>query len=127
MNGAGCPQPLQELFRAINHKGRYQPIVSAVARPDAVCKTAELSGTLRLPLFTLEDIGGAVTSGHLFPPNIISVWLDSRVLSLDFPMSVLRSEIPIEEKDSFLRDLITCREQAYKTACIEGHVYLLNR
>ena len=82
---------------------------------------------MKLPPFGIDEVAGVVTSGQLFPPHLLSIQSSSRVFSIDFPLSVLRSNIPVEEKEMFLRDLIAYREQSYKTTFFEGQVYFLNR
>jgi hypothetical protein len=127
INGAGCPEPLQDVFRAINSKGGYVPMAALNAPPGVLCKTSELSGTVRLPSFYIHDLTGAVTSGKLFPDRVIVPTITSRVLNLDFPLHVLKSERPLEEKQAFLSDLITFRNLSYRTSSFKGRVYLLNR
>ena len=126
-NYSGCPEALQRVFRTIEEKGRYLPLLRGVLREGSLFKTATLSGTMKLPQFKISDVAGAVTSGQLFPPNVLTVAANSRVFSIDFPLSVLRSSIPVEEKEAFLRDLIAYREQSHKTTFFEGQVYFLNR
>jgi len=126
-NCSGCPEALQRVFQTIEEKGRYLPILRSDLREGSLFKTATLSGTMKLPQFKISDVAGAVTSGQLFPPNVLTVLSNSRVFSIDFPLSVLRSNISVEEKETFLRDLIAYREQSHKTSFFEGQVYFLNR
>jgi len=63
----------------------------------------------------------------LFPPGIITVQANARVLDVDFPVSVLKSHIPPAEKEAFLRDLLTLRRRACRTTFYEGRILLLNR
>ncbi len=123
----GCPLPMEYLFRSILEQGRYVPIVDRRQRADAVFRAVPHSGMLAMPSFTLEDIESAATSERLFPPNVIRLQSDSRVFNIDFPVSILRAEMPSEEKETFLRDLIVFREQSYRTTFFEGQVYILNR
>ena len=123
----GCPWPLEQIFRAILDIGRYVPRLDRRASGDGVFRTVTHSGTMTLPSFALEDLELAAKSDRLFPPNVIRVLADSRVFNIDFPISVLRADISIAEKELFLKDLITIREQACKTTFFEGRVYILNR
>jgi hypothetical protein len=50
-----------------------------------------------------------------------------RVFNIDFPVSVLESDLPGAEKETFLKDLILYREQGCRTTYFEGPVYILNR
>ncbi|MEW6049937.1 MAG: hypothetical protein AB1644_02600 [Candidatus Zixiibacteriota bacterium] len=123
----GCPAPLTLLFESILQVGRYMPVVTRHHWRDAVCRAVPHSGTLSLPPFALADMEAAATTERLFPPNIIKAGTNVRVLNIDFPITVLRDDIPPSEKESFLRELIVVREQSYRTSFFEGSIYILNR
>jgi hypothetical protein len=123
----GCPWPLEHVFRSILQIGRYFPALERRYQPDSVFRAMAQSGSLVMPGFELGDIETAATSDRLFPPNTLQVSPDSRVFNIDFPASVLRADLPPDEKELFLRDLITIREQACRTTFFEGRVYILNR
>jgi len=127
-NGSGCPVPLENVFRAIASKGRYLPIAKRITScRDSVYKAATCSGTVKVPSFGVDDLISAAVSGRLFPPGIISVSSDCRVFNIDFPLSVLESDISLQDKELFLQDLIAFREQSCRTSLFEGRIYLLNR
>ncbi|HUV31181.1 MAG TPA: hypothetical protein VMY05_08855 [Acidobacteriota bacterium] len=126
-NCTGCPEALQHVFHAIERKGRYMPVRCETLWTGVVYKAAPLTGTVTLPSFSLDDVATAVASGRLYPPHVLRVQPASRVLSIDFPLSVLRSNTSIEEKGLFLRDLIAYRESSHRITYFTGHVYLLNR
>ncbi len=123
----GCPAALGLLFRAINRTGGYIPALSSGVRPNTPLKVASVTGRLTLPSFDLRDLVSAAASERLYPPNLIRVASDCRVLNIDFPVSVLASESTTEEKEAFLHDLILYREQSRRTAVFDGQVYILNR
>ncbi|MDH4156397.1 MAG: hypothetical protein OEW00_03865 [candidate division Zixibacteria bacterium] len=123
----GCPLPLDYFFRAVNQVGRYQPVVDRRKNPDSITKVASLSGFACPPPFTLDDLKAAAVSDRRFPPNVVNVRAHRRILSVDYPMAVLLSEIPVNEKEAFLKDLIALREQNRKTSFYNGQVYILNR
>ena len=123
----GCPTPLDYLFRAVLDHGRYAPMLEPTSIPETPFKVIVPDAWLTLPSFTLEDLWSAAQSGRLFPTEIVEVRMSGRVVNIDFPMSVLEADLPIEEKEAFLKDLILYRRQSCRTACIEGPVYMLNR
>jgi len=124
----GCPQPLDCIFLSIIQKGRYLPSIDRNnASPESITKSKPLSGSITLPFFNLEDLNAAVETDKLFPVNILNIIARHRFLNIDYPMSVLTSEITPREKEVFLKELITIREQNRRTSFYEGHVYLLNR
>lgn len=123
---AGCPYPLEYIFRAVEKVGRYQQIIGHQVDSGNVTRTASFTATLELPCFGLARLKKAAQSDRLFPPRIVKAIPSYRVLHIDFPVSVLMSDIPLSEKETFLRELIGLREQSQKTAFYQGRIYLLN-
>lgn len=123
----GCPDGFNVLFNEIKGAGRYVRFVEDSGRRDHLLKGSGDDTIMTIPGFTLADLRMAALSGDLFPSRIVRVVPDCRVIAIDFPISVLRADIPVEEKQSFLHDLISLREQANRTSVIEGRVYILNR
>lgn len=122
----GCPAALENLFEAIIEKGRYLPVLDRRRRSDVIAGAISPSGYVQAPSFSLADLKMAVTADRLFPVGLLDIRVNRRVLNIDYPMSVLRSEISIDEKNLFLRDLITLREQNRCTSFYRGQVFLLN-
>jgi len=124
---SGCPLSLETLFRAAGFHGRYFPITGPSSGSGSVTTTIPVTAILSLPSFRIEDMKTAATAERLFPPGVLRVESDCRILDIDFPMTVLASYIPASEKEAFFRDLILIRQQRRKTTSYRGHVYLLNR
>ncbi len=124
---SGCPTAMDFLFRTILSKGRYQKGQKSGTRPDTPFRVDEPSAWLTLPAFTLVDMISAASSDRYFPPSVLNLRTPFRIFNIDFPLSVLESDLPREEKEAFLRDLILFREQARRTTYFEGPVYILNR
>jgi hypothetical protein len=93
----------------------------------AVTRPISFSARLTLPPFSNHDLAEAAISDQFFPPRILSPRTSSRVLSIDYPISVLDSDSSLEEKQAFLQDLITLREQSHRTSLYDGQVFVLNR
>lgn len=123
---SGCPHSLENLFRAIRSFGDYIPIIERNASDSSLMRLCSLSGTMTLPSFNLADINSALESDHLFPPNIIEAKSDCRILNIDFPMSVLLSNAPTDEKELFFKELVILRLQSRKFSYHEGQVYIFN-
>lgn len=126
-NGSGCPAPLSALFETILSKGQYRPAVDCHVRCRTPLKRSTASAWLTPPRFSLKDLLSAAATKRFFPPDVIKARTSYRVLNIDFPLSVLASDSPVEEKEAFLHDLILYREQTSRTLYFEGPVYLLNR
>jgi len=122
----GCPSALENLFDAISEKGRYVPVFDRLCRSDVISGAAVPLGYVETPTFSLSDLKIAVTADRLFPAGLLDIRVNRRVLNIDYPTTVLRSEISIDEKDLFLRDLIALREQNRRTSFYSGQVFLLN-
>ena len=123
---SGCPLPLEALFKAILARGCYVPYFDGTYGTNTILKSRCPDNFVTLPAFDLNDLKNAAASERLFPPEVVRVFSSRRVVNVDFPLTVLDSEIPAEEKESFLRELIAFREQANRTVFFEGTVYILN-
>jgi hypothetical protein len=123
----GCPAIIGYLFQHILRKGTYLPDGGSGNFSDTVLRSQTFSGHLTLPPFNLTDLERAAFTEQFFPPYVIAVQTDRRVFNIDFPLSVLRADIPIEEKEQFLKDMVLIREQSCRTTFFEGQVYILNR
>ncbi|MDD3732038.1 MAG: hypothetical protein PHU88_06650 [candidate division Zixibacteria bacterium] len=122
----GCPLPLEIIFKAILARGSYVPVYECREFHDTIFKARRLNNIISLPTFELVDLKAAAMSERLFPPDIIKVFSSTRIVNIDFPLTVLDSDLPLDEKESFLRELIAYREQANRTIFLEGTVYILN-
>ncbi len=123
----GCPLSIQILFRDILNRGEYSSAVDHRELHDVVVKVPSPSALVTLPPFSLAEMQSAAVSDRLFPPGFLRPSTNSRIVSIDFPLSVLRSDISGEEKESFLRELIVFRNRNRRTSCYTGQVFILNR
>jgi len=123
----GCPTSLDLLFRAVLAHGQYSLTADPQFQPGTPFRVHHPTAWLTLPEYHLQDLFSAASSGHRFPPGVINARTPYRVFNIDFPISVLASDIPVEEKEIYLRDLILFREQSCRTAYFNGPVYILNR
>jgi len=80
----GCPTSLSNLFRAIAKAGRYLSLVDHFAESDSLTRMAVLTATLDLPIFTLENVKTAAVSDRAFPPGLVRVKTNKRILDIDF-------------------------------------------
>ncbi len=124
---SGCPAALELLFRAILSRGRYLPTVENDDAAETITRLTSFSATVKIPAFSLDDLKTAASAERLFPPGLARLESTWRALNIDFPLSVLTSPIPIEEKQRFLRELILLRRRARRTSSYQGRIYLLNR
>lgn len=122
----GCPPGLLRLMAEIDAVGRYAPYLSEWYTVDPLVRCARADAVLFPPRLTLQDLCQAALSGVLVPPGLVRVGAEDRILAVDFPLSVLRSAMPIEQKTAFLHDLISLRRQANRTSIVQGRVYILN-
>lgn len=124
---AGCPTPLAALFAELESAGRYFQADDDQPESGSVTGHLPVSGKLTLTDFELTELTSAALTDQLFPPHLIRINCRRRILGIDFPTRILLSELPIEEKESFLKDLIALRRQCHRTSVYTGEVYLLNR
>jgi hypothetical protein len=124
---AGCPASLETLFRSIKTCGLWSPVVEITGDDQAVTRLTEYSAIVTIPAFGLDALKTAASAERLFLPGLAVVESIWRALNIDFPMTVLTSPIPIEEKQRFLRELILLRRRTRRTSSYQGRIYLLNR
>lgn len=124
---AGCPYPLELIFKMVLKKSEYYPVIERRRRSDALTKSRSYDSVISLPSFCINDLKSAVKSDRLFPALIFNIVPKSRVFNIDFPMSVLLAEISLSEKEAFLKELIALRIQRKKAVYYTGQVYLLNQ
>lgn len=122
----GCPRSLSRLLGLAERVGGYRLLGQEETITSTPIRVNEVTARLSLPKLDLKRLQGAADSLNLFPPNIISIACTQRVLNVDFPVSVLKSDRPDSDKQDFLRDLITLRERTRRTRMLEGRVYLMN-
>ncbi len=123
----GCPQPLDQFIGTILTKGRLVPLAETPATYKSDTCSLDTCGIMTLPDFTLSDLVSAATSDRLYPFGLIRPRIRSRILNIDFPLSVLRSDSSLDDKNGFLNDLLSLRQQNSRVVWYEGRVYLLNR
>lgn len=82
---------------------------------------------IALPSYSWDEIRSLSRGGLLFPPNCLNVAMDNRVIGLDFPLRVLKSNADMEEKREFLRQLIHLRLRSDRSTVFGGRVYFLGR
>jgi hypothetical protein len=123
----GCPNPLEQLVRTILTKGRIVPLAEKTPAFKSRTCSLDTCGIMSLPDFALADLASAATSDRLYPFGLIRPRIRSRILNIDFPLSVLRSDSSLDDKNGFLNDLLSLRQRNSRVVWYEGRVYLLNQ
>jgi len=80
-----------------------------------------------LPRYTRDEVLALVDENLLLPPDYLNINLDNRVVGLDYPVSVLSSNVDIEEKRSFLNDLIRMRLLSNRSMVFGGKVFYMGK
>ena len=127
LNSGGCSVSLSNLFRYFEKHGGYRLIKNKKALSDSLTKIHLFKAKCKLPAITLSDVIDAVKIGNLYPPMITSVQSPIRMLNIDYPISVLKADISMNEKEEFLKELLLLREETEKTSFYQGSIYLFNR
>jgi len=127
-NTSGFPIPLYSLFLSIVNTRTHVAIEQRPFETESkLLRQVSPTCVIEPPDFVLKDLINAVTSGLLFPFNLVTVQIRRRVFCIDFPVSILRSSRSLEDKEAFLHDLIALRETSSKTSRFCGEVFFLNR
>jgi hypothetical protein len=123
----GCSAALDHLFTAISNNGRYYPLINPIQEGDTLVRFGVGGTLLTLPDATLDDLKAAASTAHLYPGGLIAIQAALRAYSLDIPFSILAEDSPLEDKATFLKELISLRLQSQRTTVVSGHVYILNK
>ncbi len=126
-NCESCSPVVLTLFEYFEKNGGYKMLRYQKSLSDSLMKIHRFKTSVEIPKVSLDNLVKTVETNILFPPNILKVGTDIRILYIDFPVSTLMADNSIIEKEVFLRELILLREQTEKTSTYEGKVYLLNR
>jgi len=78
------------------------------------------------PIFSLADLGRIALRGRLLPRGLVRIDQPDRVLGIDYAVSILRESVPVEEKESFLHQLLLWRMATDRIAYYNGSVYMFN-
>lgn len=122
----GCPFPMELIFRSVLENGRVVPFFERKQKSDSLTRIQNITSFVELPGFSLLDLKNGAQSERYFPPDVINIQSQLRVFNIDYPLSILSSDISIDEKRAFLREMVNLREQSQKTAYYQGKIYLLN-
>jgi hypothetical protein len=82
---------------------------------------------INLPRYSRNEIIRLADAKVQFPLDYINLNLENRVVGLDYPINVLRSNVEIEEKRSFLNDLIRMRLLSNRSMVFGGKVFYMGR
>lgn len=122
----GYAEGLRYLLTAIDSIGRFAPHLAEWTAGEPLLRTSTADAVLFPPTLTIDDLCAAASDNCLLPAGLVRIEADSRILAIDFPASVLLSDLPIDQKTAFLHDLISLRRQTNKTAIVQGRVYIMN-
>ncbi len=123
----GCPEGLRLLFDLIDTRGGFQTEMSFDGLTTGLMRRRNYSCLLSLPRPTFEDVEHAARTQDCYPVRIVLAATAVRGLQIDLSVAVLNSDLPVAEKEAYLRDLIIYRHQSARTTSYEGRIYLFNR
>jgi hypothetical protein len=103
----------------------YHP--GSFADPSSAFENFENSTALNiLPVFKKEGVLDSVSRGLLFPLGVTRFVIPQRVLGLELSCSVLAANVPLSEKNLFLKELLSYRMKSKKTRYYQESVFLFN-
>jgi hypothetical protein len=104
----------------IYHPGSYADISSAF---DSFENSIAIN---ILPVFKKEKVLNSVSRGMLFPLGVTRFVTPQRVLGLEVSCSVLAANVPLSEKNLFLKELLSYRMKSKKARYYQESVFLFN-
>jgi hypothetical protein len=94
--------------------------------PDPLGGYADASAVLFPPVFTLEELAEVASRGVLLPQGFTRIDQPGRVLGIDYALSILHENVAIDEKQSFLYELLRMRMSSDRIAYYNGAVIMFN-
>lgn len=76
--------------------------------------------------FSLDEISEFARKGIILPRGIVRVDSPDRILGIDYSLAILKEKVKIEDKESFLKELIEMRMKADRTTYYFGKVFVFN-
>jgi len=86
----------------------------------------EVSAILFPPVFSLEELAYIARHNEHLPHGFVRTDQPGRVLGIDFSLSVLKERVSIEEKESFLCEMLKLRLSLDRVAYYNGAVFMYN-
>jgi hypothetical protein len=87
---------------------------------------ADVSAVLFPPVFTLDELAEIAARDVLLPQGFARVDQPGRVLGIDYALSILNQNVAIDEKESFLHELLRMRMSSDRIAYYNGAVIMFN-
>jgi hypothetical protein len=98
----------------------------ALDAPDPLRAFPQATAAVYPPFFSLDELAIIARRGIRLPYGVIRIDQPGRILGIDYSLAILRERAPIEEKESFLKELIRMRMASDRTAYYDGYVMVLN-
>jgi hypothetical protein len=115
-----------KLIASCGHAGGGFRAKLALDCPDPLLAFPQATAAVYPPFFSLEELA-VIAGGHVrLPYGLIRIDQPGRILGIDYSLGILRERAPLEEKESFLKELIRIRMASDRTAYYDGYVLVLN-
>ncbi len=94
--------------------------------PDPLRGYEDVSAVLFPPVFTLEELAVIAARDILLPQGFARIDQPGRMLGIDYALSILHENVAIDEKESFLYELLRMRMSSDRIAYYSGAVIMFN-
>ncbi len=94
--------------------------------PDPLADFPQASAVVYPPVFSIDELGEIARRGMRLPYGLVRIDQPGRILGVDYSLSILKDPAPLEEKESFLKELIRMRMSADRTAYYDGFIFMFN-
>lgn len=94
--------------------------------PEPLRGYEDVSAVLFPPLFTLDELADIAARDVLLPQGFARIDQPGRVLGIDYALSILHENVAIDEKESFLYELLRMRMTSDRIAYYNGAVIMFN-
>ncbi|MDD4052919.1 MAG: hypothetical protein PHR28_13620, partial [candidate division Zixibacteria bacterium] len=115
-----------KLIASCSHAGGGFRARLALDAPDPLRVFPHATAAVYPPYFSLEELAIIARRRIRLPYGLIRIDQPGRILGIDYSLAILRERASIEEKESFLQELIRMRMASDRTAYYDGSVMVLN-
>ncbi|MEW5922977.1 MAG: hypothetical protein AB1746_03230 [Candidatus Zixiibacteriota bacterium] len=81
---------------------------------------------LNIERLSINDLIHAGENAMLFVPGLLKFNYGHRIIGIEYPVDVLKENVPVAQKEQFLHDLVNLRLNSGFSDFIRNGVYLLN-
>ncbi len=94
--------------------------------PDPLADFPQASAVIYPPAFSIDELGEIAHREMRLPYGLVRIDQPGRMLGIDYSLSILKEPASVEEKESFLKELIRIRMSSDRAVYYDGFIFMFN-